>query len=778
MDVNDLHASMLDRASAQRVDSSSGESRCNEPLVAIRSAGKGFQSDWNVRSPLADTALARIDTIAADLSALSAELIDRLYELVPRIQSKCKRQAAIESKRDIFNLRKIDLSAIVDSVDQETRSALACYDALISEREDIVCNAGQAVIGDIRARLKAVCERQEVKCLLEYSVPMLLPQLRKNRPERFSDAEITAYSYLARSFSKANPRHVLASICAPQGQFDSPLCQVILDTECFRELEQRLLLDETASSRTFLYLASRFTDGNGTAHFLARPAGASRHRVSVRGSSFMSQLMEFFLCTLPDDCTEQNLTEHLVSERVCLSTDDAKRDINKLCDVGVLVRYLVRSDDEFAMDLMGHDPSVDPLVERLDQLHLSTVAPEELPSVDLTLRSIARNEQKSPSLHYFVDLYTPSEDRDYYCGVVDRIVPDLAGLQPLLTQRPSRAPRRDEFATFVRDRVAHSRRKSVQLVEIVYELLRLASDGVSLATRPAAELDREERCVQDGRESICVNGIYDQKSDTFFVSNIFPGNGRYQCRYRLLPMINPANVTPDGRKLVQVVAPFGRNRSYVPAVLNAGISFDGRYCHKFDTWIEPSQVSVTVDDDTVVFLDHDGHQLEFVHYGLALTKFLPIPYQVLLINAVDAYHQPVLNRNDLLRPQDVPSCGFSIRPAIKIKRICIRRERWISSVVWLRSMLIGCTGWELCIALRKLLRETGRNANHWYYRLPERAPKVGRPAYLDVRNPLSAALFRKRLWGCAEAGAAIFAEMKPSAKDLRDGHLVELMVEV
>ncbi len=272
--------------------------------------------------------------------------------------------------------------------------------------------------------------------------------------------------------------------------------------------------------------------------------------------------------------------------------------------------------------------------------------------------------------------------------------------------------------------------------------------------------------------SLCFNGPFDFVERIFYVSNVFAGAGRFAGRYLLHRRQAQESRCDDGDLHVELAVPPEPNLNYVVRRFPTGCGFEARYAHKYEHWIDPSEILV-MRDGVVIAYRHavSGRRLRLHYSGFQLAPQLPTEYQLLLVGHADSFHNPFLRK---------PCVGYD--PGLQVGPVCLRRKSWVVSQDFWGDLPRERSNTRFAAGLRELVQDRLAPNDLWYYHNLQDWPWHIKPRFLDLRSPLSAYAFQREITASASEATVSLSPMRPALAHLhhRDGSPVvtELMIEV
>lgn len=775
-------------------------------LLAVRTAVSPFRGRQDIRSEVFESALAKYDELGKQLAQVQESLLQVLYESVPRANNPAERHLLLQLKRDIFTGRAVSDSK-VQAASPSQRPQIDQYNSHLRSRTAVLDESREATFAELRKKLNALVSDEEFRLAVNYSCPWLIDTYHRHGPGDlcdFSNEERGIYSYATRFFSKANPFHLFAKIEFPasMGLVVENECEIVVDPIVILELEKQLLPQVTDTNKIFAYPCS-FLRKDDAYHFLIRQPDALR-QVAVRSNPVLELVVEFFQ---KHGHSLGQCVDFLAQAFPTINRIELENYLAQLTQGGILERYLVRNLDHFEHDLLGIDPDRDPIIKKLQQIHLAQVPKDNVSRIEQQIAELSSQKRGRRGISHYVNTYL-RENIEPYEKAAEHFYADLASLKPLFALSNGFYAWSYVYEQFINSSCAAHSEGRIPYLELVTRFLRNSSSVVA-EYHPSAHcpphemqarnawLQRLEDCEgilsdQDlgslladrpagspSTPNLCFNGPVDATNKIFYVQNIFPGNARYLGRYLLNQTgTRPSRIvrTPDLLD-VQVVLPYDYNRCYVAAMLPTGTGFHGRYRHKFDRWIDPGDIMIESRDGKVVYSDRNsGQGLRFHFFGFLLATLLPTEYQLLLTSHADFFYNPFSRRAQPFSEivQRVPSLSYG--------SVCLRREQWRFSkhafdAAWNSDDILVCS-----VKLLEMVRQAGIDFTDCYFELVESGIEAAKPRYLDMRNPLSVHTFRRAMRSSPPQAIVAMTRREPSSQHFFQQTqcpvLTELMIEV
>lgn len=773
-------------------------------LMALRSSAASFQSSLNVRSLAFERLCVCLALLSEKALTVGADLADELRLSVPSALSIEARRNLLRAKRAAYKGRVIPdrvlphLPPAGGLVERAKR-----YNDLLIAKQELIEGRSSEVMDELRQNLRSIANDLQFQIAVDYSCPRLLSEYQHSKPADaggFTDSERTIYSYAAKFISKANPFYTFAGITlSSEGRdWDGDRLEVVLDTSLVTAEERRQLSQPWAFDDNRLICFRSHASRGDSVRFLTREGSALRI-VPVKVNELLREALRYCAASAPARSLNQSVAA-LSSRFPGLGSERIKRFLESLIRRDVLSEYLVKDFDSFEPALTARDQAMDGDIEIWQKHHLSIVAPGELATTHKELSRCRTDGGDRPG--YYINLL-----KDVPLTAVrlmaDRCVDELETVKPFFTfshnflargtsvrrfltecarkASPSGVAYLDVLETFLRDRIANNPHFSNAAATPAW--IRAAQDEAGiLSTQRASELLLTINPVSTSAERVCFNGPLDFQTGTFYPTNIFPGGGRYVSRYLLKhksPRIE-AKLCADHMD-VQLVAPFPGNRTYVRSMFAAGCGFEARYRHRFQFWIDPSDVEIHLSQGGMMNYVHGptGRSIRFHFFGFVLAEFLGPEYQLLLADHADFFHNPFRRDHGNLAWTE----GVGRIPALHFGRICLRREEWIVARIALPAGLLKGPIVKGTLETRDWLHElTGSRCEEWYYCIPSEGNAPVRPRFLSLKNPLSMQVMRREVRRLGMGSRLALSQMEP-----RDGGLLshngetfasEAMIEV
>ncbi len=782
-------------------------------LLAVRLAGAAFASPCDLRSPAFEQLLEERGRLRGTLQDLRELLADEIFRAIPQTSDRTARRQLLAAKRAIHNDRPLEAPA--PGVSAGLAALLARYGDLRSREEELFADGRAAVLREIRRQLRQVWDDPRFRLACRYASPDLVADIEgKGLPEagELTSAERGVYAFLSRWMSKANPFHLFAEVAFPPSAripVDGDH-EVVLHAGDLLAHERRLLQRAGDPRRISLQLVP-FQSLNGHLLFWV-PAPAGFQLVSQdAGDPCLRATIDFFAQRrrhgMPA-ATVAEWREYVAGPLDAEGLSRAEESLAGWCRQGIVRRFLIADLDRFAPALQGIAPEHDESLARLQSLHLARLSTAELASASAAVPGLDPGldpegaAERSP-VRYYVNSYRRLETAGFEAAAAE-LRPALADLKPFFSPRHNFDRYAFVIESYFLDYLAHRSERRALYLEILRHFLRHRQEIIRRyqpeIRLPEAELRRRQersarlaglagrldpgalRGLEPSSEgalpSLCFNGPMDFVERTFYVTNVFAGEGRFVSRYllhRRREAAAPAN--DDGDLHVELAVPPEPNLNYVVPRYPAGCGFEARYAHRFERWVDPAEILIEREEDGIAYRDAvSGRRLRLHYRGFQLAHLLPAEYQLLLIGHADTFHNPF---QPLPRP---PGDGGGGRhdPGLFYGPVCLRRESWSLDHDFWRDLLAERDSLRLTARLRERVHARLKPEELWYYHgLGEASCK---PRLLDLRNPLSALALQHAVAASPPGVAVTMSAMQPPPPHLyhRDGAPVvtELMIEV
>jgi hypothetical protein len=770
-------------------------------LLAVRKAAAAFDSPFALRSPRYELLLAGRAAWRVELDELRAPLHDALHAAVPAAAGRAERRRLLEWKRDVFNARP--LSTPVDRADGPPPSLAADlrrYAELVRRDEALFRDGAPAVAGEVRAGLAALLADTRFRLACRYSSPDLWEALEHGSGSGGADLLALGrglYAYAARFTAKANPFHVFAQVVFPPASGIQPQAEheVVLDASLILEMEREALTHAADRDRIRLAPRARTLEEGRYRFWVPTPKGF--RLLSLPAGPALDAIDAFFrrqARRTGNPTGTQAECEAFLCDRLGADAGDPAPLLDALAAKGLVERYLVTDTAEFAADLRGFTPELDGRLDRLGPLHLAQVSTADLATAEEALSAAAGPDGAG----YHVNSYARAET-GVHARAAAAVADDLRALKPFFLADHNFAANDAVARAFVLEWLSARGTRSAPLLALLGDFIR-ELDTLIARHRPAGDAEaRAWRSAMAGEagslsparlaelhppgvagdRSLCFNGPYDYVDGVFHLSNVWAGEGRFVSRYLLgRPPTRRRPGDRDGSLHVELAVPPRTNLECVVRAHSTGCGFDARQSHAFRRWVDPSDVVVEAADGAVAYRHAPSGRPLRIHYrGFLLAEYLPAEYQLLLVGHADTFANP-------FELPDTPGVAEVRRfDALSFGRVCLRRERWAVPAAMLGPTSAAAGDWLRAAAeLRDRVREaTSADEELWYYRTSNRAAGGYKPRFLDLRNPLGMAAFRRDLAALPEGAVVSLSPMRPAPEHLfrHDGtpYVTELMVE-
>lgn len=791
-------------------------------LLMVRKAGASFTSDLNIHSPVFEAVLEEFALAGSELKRLRQQLVDQLHAAVPQTEDRINRNLLLRLKRAVFNSRPIgSFDAML--VDPALHKNLVRYSALLTRRKELLDSTRYSVFNELRSQLRRLTDNKEFRTAVDYSCPWLLGKYERAHEEEdddelsFSNTERAIHAYATKFFSKANPFYIFATIGFPSTSSDTsqPYCELIINTTLVLNIERLVLKSVSDSYQRRAYLRPFIYHDNTFRFVIVKNRGL--RLISAKDNALIRHVIAFFNDLNREhtigDCLDFVLEALPVSEK-----NDVMAYLEILTKQDVIIEYLVRDFNNFKDDLFGCSAEYDELISTLQSLHLACVSRAELIEIHNKLSSLELDQTVATETLYYVNTYEGTEAGPHE-SLRLAVQNDLRDLKPLFPVS-NFFERSYVIRSFLLDRLRSAPKREIRYVELICEFVRHFSETIekyqasvyrkrdeqqaiikwlqrvsncSGHLKPGEFVtllrDRPEALIAplaqntDSNLTLCFNGSCDYTQGTYYLTNVFPGKGRYASRYLLHQRTRRYQYLPsdDDEWLdVQLIAPFKDNRSYPVVILPTGCGFETRYRHYFKDWIAAANIVVGERDGRVVYRDGaSGRMLRFHYFGFVLADFLTADYQLLLAEHGDMYVN-LFEQNPIMIGAD----KFLVNhlPPLYYGSVCLRREQWVFSKSVLNNVCSDDDILTYTAKLREWLHDSiATEEDEMYFR--SWSPQDGsNPRFIDLRNPLSVQTFRRVLLTLPRESMVSFARMEPPVSHLyrQNGlpFLTELMIEV
>lgn len=785
-------------------------------LLMVRKAGASFTSDLNVRSRAFQLVLDEYASAGRELERLREQLVDQLHAAVPQTRDRTNRNLLLKTKRAVFNSRPIG-SLEEMSLEPMLQENLARYSVLLTRRTELLDSTRYEVFDELRSQLRRLTQNKEFRTAVDYSCPWLLGKYERAEDESgFSNAERAIHAYATKFFSKANPFYIFATAGFPPtgGVTPESYCELIINTTLLLNLEGLLLKTVSDPYQRRAYLRAFIYQDNSFRFIIIKKRGL--RLISAKDNLLLRSIVAFF-----NDLTREHTIGNCLNFVLEALPGSEEKTVHGYLEIlikqSVIIEYLVRDFDNFKDDLFGRSTEYDELLSNLQSLHLACVSRAELPEIHNKLSSLALDQTVAPETLYYVNTYERIEAGPHE-SLMHVVQNDLRDLKPLFPVS-NFYERAYTIRSFLLDRIVAHPNREVPYVELVCEFMCHFSETIEkyqasvhrnrdeqraivnwlqrvsncsghlkpgeLASlvndRPAALVDQPAPKT-DPNHTLCFNGSCDYVKGTYYLANVFAGNGRYASRYLLHQQTKRYQylLSDDVWLDVQLVVPFKDNRSFIVVMLPTGCGFETRYRHCFKNWINAANIVVGERDGRVVYRDGaSGRLLRFHFFGFILADFLTADYQLLLTEHGDSYLN--LFEQNPITMSDANESLVKHLPPLHYGSVCLRREQWAFS----KSELDSVCGHDDILTCTAKLREwlhvsMGTDEDEMYFRTW--SPRDGSsPRFIDLRNPLGVQTFRRTLMGLPADSMVSFARMEPPVAHLYSQNegpfLTELMIE-
>lgn len=751
-------------------------------LLAVRFAGAPFEPPFNLRSPSFDDLLEERCQRRLLLAELREWLIEALFRAVPAVADRGIRRRLLETKRRIFNGFQLDSADL--PLTSDLLAALARYRELIAQEEACFRVGIRAVLEEVRQQLQKVWADPRFHLACRQASPDLVEALEKEGlpvAGELTPLERGFYTFVSRWTSKANPFHLFAEVAFPaaSGIVVDGDHEIVLDTAVLLAIERRLLPRVDDPQRIHLVLRP-FQRLDGKLVFWIPTRPGFRRVARPSGDPVLQATIGFF--------AEQRrrLGRPTGTLAEWLAAGGGTESLAELSREGILQQYLIPDLDRFGERLRGIDPDLDPELEQMATFHLARVSTPVLESFSAAIQ-----------VHSYVNSYCHLES-DSFEAAAEELGPTLSALKPCFEEH-NFSSYDYVIRSYLLDYLAQSGREQVPYLEILRHFLRHHHEIIPRYQPEAhrSQVERDRRRYQGDRlrrlagrvdtaaalqalelpytggfRSLCFNGPFDFVERIFYVSNVFAGDGRFAGRYLLHRRQAEESRCDDGDLHVELAVPPEPNLNYVVRRFPIGCGFEARYAHKYERWIEPSEILVARDGVMVAYRDAvSGRRLRLHYSGFQLAPLLPAEYQLLLVGHADSFHNPFLRE---------PRVGYN--PGLQVGPVCVRRESWVVGQDFWGDLPRERSSIRFAACLRELVQDRLAPNDLWYYHRLQGWPGHLKPRFLDLRSPLSAYAFQRELAAPASEGTVLLSPMRPPLANLhhRDGSPVvtELMVEI
>jgi hypothetical protein len=781
----------------------SGRSHC---LLAVRKAGASFSSPHNVRSGMFEAIADNYLHLTRQIDDARDTLVRALHQAVPQAKTPAERHELLKIKRRVLN-GSVLATATFDVLDDAQRLEVTQYGNMLRARDALLSGNRAHIFQDFRNQLNALLLADDFCCALNDSCPWLIAAYLRHGPgdnTDFSNEERGIYSYATRFFSKANPFHVFAGLAFPAhtGLNVTSDYEIVLNTKLISALERLILKKSTSPLERFVYLRS-FRSGNTGYEFFVRDKSALM-RIPVKNSLALQTVVAYF-SELRSRYTFGDCVEYLAGELTGAERPDLEQYLLQLVDRGIVVEYLVADFDHFADHLLGVVPEYDSAITSLQRHHLARIGKADLQRVDREVKDSVIAELRFEDSTYYLNSYSRDDTAEYEAAA-DRLYPALRAISPLFLPCNNFADFAYVSSGFIYDQCA-TRQNGVSYLELLSDFLHDPASIVSRYHPSAHRAPETERARQAWLRrltecqgilsdeelawivserprdkdlysgEICFNGAVDPITGMFYPHNFFSGNGRYASRYLLGEAAQRRSRVIQEECLldVQIAPAYDNSRFYVARMLPTGCGFDARCRHQFRHWIDPADITVTVQDGHIIYREApSGRALRFHFFGFLLGELLNPEYQLLLTGHADFFNNPF---------EREPSVRHAMEhiPPLYYRTVCLRREQWrfpraFFDAVWKQEDILSCT-----ISLLSILRDAGLGFTKSYFELFDPATRQRKPRYFEICNPLGVHVFRRAVRSSSSTTIVSIARMEPPAEHfVREGQcfpMMELMIE-
>jgi hypothetical protein len=233
---------------------------------------------------------------------------------------------------------------------------------------------------------------------------------------------------------------------------------------------------------------------------------------------------------------------------------------------------------------------------------------------------------------------------------------------------------------------------------------------------------------------------------------------------------------------VELAVPPDNNLNFVVRCCDVGCGFDRRWAHGYREWIEPTEIEIHVEQGRPIYVHaRTGRHLRFRFPGLLAARFLPIEYQLLLIDHAGSYRNPFVAESPGAAPSESGQSSIAVeyRPGLSFGPVCLRRESWVVPARTLRQIVSGGDVLSATAALHRFVRERLAPHDLWFYHFTGLTGRLRKPRLLDIESPLSTMVLRHAL--THRVRHVSLSPMDPQWEGLwqtgGEGHVAELMVE-
>jgi len=742
-------------------------------LLAVRLAGGPFVPPFDLRAPSFERLLDERRERHLALAKLRETLVEALFRAVPTAPDQETRRRLLAAKRRIFN--GLPLGSIDCPLPPDQLALLQRYGELTAQEEACFDGARDAILREIRTRLRAVWADRRFRLACRSVSPDLVEDLeRKGLPAHgdLSSVERGLYAFASRWTSKANPFHLFAEVAFPPalGLAVDGDHEIVLEAADLLAIERRLLPRVRDPRRIHLSLSPfQRLDGNLIFWVPTRPGFRLVGRSA--GDPALEATIDFF-------AEQRRRNGRPTGTLAAWLTAGAgtEESLAELCREGIVEPYLIVDLDRFAEPLRGIDTELDPELDRLGAHHLSRLSTAALEDACGAIPT-----------RFYVNSYRRL-DLASFEAAAEEVAPTLRVLKPFFAQDHNFSRYSYVIGSYFLDYLAHLRRDQAPFLDVLRHFLRHHQEIVPRyqpeVHRTAAERGRLARQANTLRGlsgchevaalpnleptgadcgNLCFNGPFDFVARIFYVSNIFAGAGRFAGRYMLHRRRWEEGCVDDGDLHVELAVPPTSNLNYVVRRFPVGCGFESRYAHKYERWIDPSEILVVRDGAGVAYRDAvSGRRMRFHHSGFQLAPLLPAKYQLLLVGHADCFHNPFLRYDDELYD-----------PGLQVGPVCLRRESWRVGQDFWGDRAAERNSVRFAAYLWDLVRDRLAPADLWYYHRRDGGWEHYKPRFLDLRSPLSAHAFQREIAALPVGAFLSLSPMRPAP-----ARVTELMIEV
>ncbi len=772
----------------------------------MRRSGASFGGPYDIRSQSFEQLLDKYDELTKAIEALREELLRETYAAVPASPDASVRGTLLAISRAVFKRRRVTAEQM-NCLRPLLADKVVRYMALVETQASLLESNRRAVFRELRTQLAGILGDPKFQTALNYSCPWLTGRFSRASSQSltdFSNEERGVYAYAVKFFSKANPFHTFASVGFPPASTLGGVagCEIVVNTSVIAAIERALLRVVQDPHRRLLYLCS-YAQRDNVLQFITTLDNGVRF-VSIKKGDFVDAVLRFF-GDRRGTHSWAACTEYLGSALPHAEARHIEAQLALLVRHGVVVEYLVRDFGEFGCDLAGIENDYDEAVSQLQKIHLALIPIDKLASIHKQVHDLRLPMVEAEENSFFVNTYHTEITRQQeelaeqcldslralkpFCAIAHNFSERAAVIHNYLVDRCESAPNGTmSYLDVVRDflhnpseivRLYHPSVRSPELLEsLTLWTHRLRSCSGRLQVQEAAKLLSQCPC-EPKDVSLCFNGPADFVERMFFPMNIFAGDGRYISRYMLRRSRGRHRRDPSQDWIdVQLVVPSHANRMYIAPEFSAGCSFDKRFVHQFEQWIDPTDIYVQSVNGRVSYRHRPSSlSLRFHFFGFLLAEHLPTQYQLLLCNHADVYRNPFAVGGRVSHdPNEV--CHEA---PLYCGTVCWRRERWRVGARTLEAALSRSDILDATIRLRHLVHDlTASRLDHWYFQTLNEKGYASKPRYLDIRNPLSVHTFRRDVSRphCSRINLSPMAPPVSHLSGDQDSHMTELMIEV